>query len=299
MSTKAKIGKNSRLLLNQIIHGDAAVILRNIPAESVDLIMTSPPYADQRKGSYGGISPDHCKDWFLPISAELLRVLKPTGSFILNIKERVVKGERHPYVLELILAMRQQGWLWTEEYIWHRKNSYPGKWPNRFRDAWERCLHFTKQKQFAMYQENVMVPTGEWAKDRLKSLSLKDQIRTQSKTGSNFGKNMSHWAARHMAYPTNVLTLATECRNTGHSAAFPLALPTWFIQLLTQPGDIVLDPFIGSGTTAVASLKLNRFYIGIEKQSEYVELAQSRLLRAMHEIEDELLPNEKMTRSFS
>lgn len=89
--------------------------------------MTSPPYADQRKEVYGGIHPDHDVDWFLPISEELKRVLKSSGSFILNIKERVVNGERHTYVIDLILAMRQQGWLWTEEYVWHKKNCYPGK----------------------------------------------------------------------------------------------------------------------------------------------------------------------------
>ena len=87
-------------------------------------------------------------EWFLPIADELQRVLKPTGTFVLNIKERVVKGERHTYVLELILAMRQRGWLWTEEFIWHKKNCYPGKWPNRFRDAWERLLQFNLQRKF-------------------------------------------------------------------------------------------------------------------------------------------------------
>lgn len=130
--------------LNRILHGDCRDLLKQLPDESIDLIITSPPYADQRKEVYGGIYPDHYVEWFLPIAAELKRVLKPSGSFVLNIKERVVGGERHTYVLELILAMRKQGWLWTEEYIWHKKNCYPGKWPNRFRDAWERLLHFSK-----------------------------------------------------------------------------------------------------------------------------------------------------------
>lgn len=88
--------------------------------------MTSPPYADQRKNTYGGIHPDKYVEWFLPISSELKRVIKPTGSFILNIKERVVNGERHTYVLELILEMRKQGWLWTEEYLWHKKTPIQG-----------------------------------------------------------------------------------------------------------------------------------------------------------------------------
>ncbi|MFN3690286.1 MAG: DNA-methyltransferase, partial [Fimbriimonadales bacterium] len=118
--------------LNRIVHGDCREVLTQLPDACVDLIITSPPYADQRREVYGGVHPDHYVEWFLPIAAELKRVLKPTGSFILNIKERVVDGERHPYVLRLILAMREQGWRWTEEYIWHKKNCYPGKWPNRF-----------------------------------------------------------------------------------------------------------------------------------------------------------------------
>jgi len=89
----------------------------------------------------------------LPISAQLLRVLNPSGSFILNIKEKVVDGERSTYVMELILEMRKQGWLWTEEFIWHKKNCYPGKWPNRFRDAWERLLQFNKSRKFNMYPD--------------------------------------------------------------------------------------------------------------------------------------------------
>jgi DNA modification methylase len=218
--------------------------------------------------------------WFLPIAQELKRVLKPTGSFILNIKERVVNGERHTYVLELILALRQQGWLWTEEYIWHKKNAYPGKWSNRFRDAWERCLHFTKQRKFAMYQEAVMVPVGDWAEDRLRNLSETDQRRDESRVRSGFGKNISNWLGRQLVYPTNVLHMATECSNRSHSATFPVSLPAWFIKLFTQEGDVVLDPFIGSGTTAVAAKQLGRRWIGIEKEWEYVQLAQQRIHEA-------------------
>lgn len=107
--------------------GDSKQMLKKLPDNSVDLIVTSPPYADQRKGTYGGIHPDKYVEWFLPITKDLLRVLKPTGTFILNIKEKVLDGERSTYVMELIIEMRKQGWLWTEEFIWHKKNCYPGK----------------------------------------------------------------------------------------------------------------------------------------------------------------------------
>ncbi|GAB1367227.1 hypothetical protein MASR1M36_20980 [Candidatus Cloacimonadaceae bacterium] len=249
--------------------GDALEVLQVMPADSIDLIVTSPPYADSRTTTYGGIKPDHYNSWFLPISHELLRVLKPTGTFVLNIKEKAVNGERHTYVLELILRMREQGWLWTEEFIWHKKNSYPGKWPNRFRDAWERLLQFNKNKFFKMYQEEVMVPIGDWAQKRLSTLSETDMTRDVSKVGSGFGKNISNWVGKEMVYPTNVLHLATECGNKNHSAAFPYALPEWFIKLFTREGDVVLDPFMGSGTTIRAALNLGRNVIGIDINPEY------------------------------
>lgn len=262
---------------DRLICGDCLTVLRQMPANSVDLIVTSPPYADSRKKTYGGISPDRYVEWFLPISAELLRVLSPKGTFILNIKERTVKGERHTYVIELILEMRKQGWLWTEEYVWHKKSCHPGKWPNRFRDAWERCLQFNKQRVFSMYQDAVMVPTGDWAKSRLKNLSETDKRRDNSRVNSGFGKNVSNWLNRTMVYPSNVIHMASETSNRGHSAAFPLTLPHWFIRLFSKEGDVVLDPFLGSGTTAVAAQLLDRHYIGIELLPEYIDVAQRAL----------------------
>lgn len=261
---------------SQLYLGDCKHVLKNFPDSSVDLVFTSPPYADQRKDTYGGISTDDYVEWFLPISEQLLRVLSPTGTFVLNIKEKVVNGERSTYVMELILAMRKQGWLWTEEFIWHKKNCYPGKWPNRFRDAWERLLQFNKNRKFTMYQDEVMVPMGDWAKSRLKSLSTTDLTRDPSKVGSGFGKNISNWVNREMAYPTNVIHLATECSNKNHSAAFPEALPEWFIRLFTSTEDTVLDPFMGSGTTINVARRMNRNAIGIEILPSYFEMVQQQ-----------------------
>ena len=253
--------------------GDCRNVLRTFPDNSIELIFTSPPYADNRKTPYKGVPIDEYVDWFLPISEQFLRVLKPEGSFVLNIKERAVNGERQTYVLELILAMKKQGWLWTEEYIWHKKNSYPGKWPNRFRDAWERCLHFTKGKKFKMVQEAVMVPMGPWKDKRLEKLSAADQSRHESNVESGLGRKVSNWVGREMAYPTNVLHMATQCSNRKHSATFPTELSSWFIRLFTTEGDIVLDPFIGSGTTAQSCVETNRRFIGIEIDEKYHQLA--------------------------
>jgi len=261
----------------RLILGDCANELKHLAANSIDLIFTSPPYADSRASTYGGIKPDQYVEWFMPISQELYRVLKPSGTFILNIKEKVVNGERHTYVIELILAMRKQGWLWTEEFIWHKKNSYPGKWPNRFRDAWERLLQFNKTRKFKMFQEAVMVPMGDWAERRLRRLSQTDQVRDVSRVGSGFGKRVANWIGRQKAYPTNVLYLATETRNRNHSAVFPDDLPKWFIRLFTQEGDWVLDPFMGSGTTIRVAQQMGRNAIGIEILPEYYQLAKANI----------------------
>lgn len=262
----------------RFLAGDCLTVLRNcFPDDTFDLIITSPPYADSREKTYGGISPERYVEWFLPRAAEFRRVLKPTGTFVLNIKEKVVKGERHTYVLELILALRRQGWLWTEEYIWHKKNCYPGKWPNRFRDAWERCLQFNRQRNFRMFQEAVCVPVGTWATKRLGAPGPNDHCRLISRTGSGFGRNVSHWKERSQVYPTNVLHLSTETSNREHSAPFPRALPEWFIRLFTREGDWVLDPFAGSGTTGVVARQLGRHSVNIDICPEYVTAAQRRM----------------------
>ena len=128
-----------------------------------------------------------------------------------------------------------------------------------------------------MYQEEVMVPMGDWANSRLKNLSDTDKTRDISKVGSGFGKNISNWLDRDKAYPTNVLHLATECNNKNHSAAFPEELPEWFIKLFTKENDTVLDPFMGSGTTLIVANRMKRNSIGIDIVSEYYEMVKKQL----------------------
>ena len=264
-------------LTADIFQGDCLEVLEDFEENTVDLIVTSPPYADSRSKTYGGIKPKDYVEWFLPRAQQFFRVLDPKGTFILNIKERVVNGQRSTYVIELILELKKQGWLWTEEFIWHKKNSFPGKWPNRFRDSWERCLQFNKKRKFNMYQDAVKVPIGDWAEKRLNNLSETDKRRDESKVGSGFGKNVSNWKGKEKVYPTNVLHLATECNNKGHSAAFPEALPEWFIKLFTKEYDIVLDPFVGSGTTTEVAQRLYRNSVGIDIHHEYCEIARKKV----------------------
>jgi site-specific DNA-methyltransferase (adenine-specific)/site-specific DNA-methyltransferase (cytosine-N4-specific) len=267
-------------MISSLINGDAFDLIKTLADDSVDLFVTSPPYAAQRKKTYGGISPEKYVEWFIPLAAEMLRVMKPTGSLVINIKENVVNGERHTYVLELILALRQQGWLWTEEYCWHKMNSFPGKWPNRLRDSWERCLHFNAQRQFAMYQDAVKVPIGDWANTRLKKMSQNDLSRMNAANGSGFGKNIGNWIGKEMVLPNNVLHFATECGNKQHSAAFPERLPEFFIKLFSQEGDTICDPFLGSGTTGVVAKRLKRNFVGFEIDPDYFDVARQRIDKA-------------------
>ena len=294
-----------------LYNGDSATFLSDLkkfPDKSVNLVVTSPPYADKRKNSYQGVHSDKYVEWFLPITEQLKRILKDNGSFILNIKEHPSNGERETYVLELILAMKKQGWLWGEEYCWYKKNSFPGKWPNRCRDSWERCLHFAKKKDLKMYQDAVKVPIGDWAAKRFKSMSENDFVRHVSKNNSHLARNVSNWLNKKKVFPHNVLVFEEEHRlylgnvvetavdvsSKNHSAIFPIELPSWFIRLFTQENDVVLDPFLGSGTTAVAASLNGRKYIGIELKKEYFDEATKNV----NEVKKVLKPKIQRTKKI-
>jgi DNA modification methylase len=128
-----------------------------------------------------------------------------------------------------------------------------------------------------MYQEEVMVPMGDWAKTRLKLLGPNDVVRFNSQVGSGFGKNIANWVGRDKAYPSNVLHLATETGNRNHSATFPRSLPEWFIKLFTKEDDWVLDPFVGCGTTCEVSQQLGRNSVGIDIMEHYVSIAKEKV----------------------
>jgi len=264
-----------------LILGDCAIAMVDTVADdSVDLIVTSPPYADRRVATYGGIKAELYNEWFLERSIEFMRVLKPTGTFILNIRGHCENGERHTYVLELIIALRKQGWLWTEEFIWYKPNANPGKWPNRFKNAWERCLQFNLQRDFKMFQDAVRIRPGKAMQRALANMhrkGVKSTPRIESSTGSGFGKDHYKCANRKLVYPDNVLMIPVETSKRNHSAPFPEELPEWFIKLFTEEGDTVLDPFMGSGTTVVVASSMQRHAIGIEIIEKHYDSVQEEI----------------------
>ena len=260
----------------------------DVPLANTNLIMTSPPYADRRKSTYGGVRHDEYVDWFLPYTEQFLGSLAEDGSFILNIKENCEKGCRSTYVMELVLQMVKQGWNLIDDYIWVKSNCMPGRYPNRFRDAWEHCFHFTKNKKFKFNQDDMRVEASDVSKNRYKRITETDLEHEVSATKSGFQKNWNNFRGRDTALPDNVLRLPCETCNVGHPAAFPVVLPTWFIQLLTDPGDLVVDPFCGSGTTLLAAQNELRKGIGFELKDEYVTIAEDRVKNEWRKIPNHL-----------
>lgn len=288
-ANESPLGSNQRLGysirgmdMNKCYVGDCQQVLKVlVPDASIDLIVTSPPYAEKRKHTYGGIPATEYVSWFEGKASEFYRVLKPTGSLIINIKEGAKNYEIETYTYELVLKMRQWGWLWVNDYVWHKKNCYPGKYPNRLKDGWEHCYHFSKQKQIAFYPEQVMVEAAESTIKRANSLSEKEKpIRSLGEYNANGGLKKipeDTISRKPMVLPSNVLHLPAEFRNRGHSAAFPEALPEFFIKLLTKPGDVVMDPFAGSGTSLAVAQRLGRNWIGCELLPEYLPVIMERV----------------------
>ena len=259
-------------MTGEIICGDCLNVMAKMAPESVDLIVTSPPYAEQRKTQYGGIPTDKYVNWFMPLAAEMRHCLSKRGSLVIVIKEHTVNGERSEYVMDLVKAMRRQEWKWIEEYMWHKPISVPGFWPTRLKDGWEHCHHFARDMRPKMYHDQVKFRASQSALDNIKR--YKNKPRTHSTTNSGF--NMLYSGFNELALPQNVLTILPDFTSKLHPAPFPAEVPDFFIRLFTQAGDVVLDPFCGSGTSCRAAQKLNRKFIGIDISEEYCKIARRR-----------------------
>jgi len=275
-------GALKRLLDDGVTWGDARTWLPALPRESVDLFFTSPPYANLRE--YARIEPDVYVGWFTPLAVAMLDAVKPTGSFVLNIKDRVVKGERHPYVYELVLKLRQLGWRWIETYIWVKPNAIPGRFGPRTKDSWEYVYWFAKAKPY-FDLDSVRVPYRTPGAERARRATDPSPRRN---TAAGHGRKRSQTFARGAADPGNVITVPltyNQHYGVAHTAAMPEPLAEFFVKAGSPEGGVVIDPFAGGGTTSVVARRLRREAGGLELHEEHVVEAQRRLAAVQLELE--------------
>ncbi|MFN4974664.1 MAG: DNA-methyltransferase [Bacteroidota bacterium] len=264
----------------QIEIGDCFELIKNLEDNSVDLVITSPPYADiiQYGKNIDVKKPTEYVDWILPLFKEIYRVLKPSGSFILNINDNCNKGVRNTYIYELIYRVGKETKIKLyDTYIWHKKNGIPNGGNKRFRNNTEFIFHFVKdQKQLKFYMDRVLQEPADTYKKRMEKLTNVDRVVVDGMRIKNYKK-----VDAGLVRPDNVFrfnTAGTEKENNiKHTAPFNTELPTYFINLLTDEGDIVLDPFAGIMTSGVSSKKLNRDFIGFELNRFYAEYGEKRI----------------------
>lgn len=261
-----------------ILFGYCENELKKLPDNSVDLIVTSPPYAERRTKTYGGIPEDEYVEWFKPIAFEIKRVLKPTGSFFLNIKPHSKDGERSLYVFDLILSLKREvGFKFVDEYTWV-KNAFPTGSHGRFKNGFEPVYHFIKGD----LNHIIFNPLACGTPTTVESKSRANRKNTKNtKNGSNMAMNKDNIKDIEFARPSNVI-YANNVTNQHsikmkHSAVFPEKLVDFFVKSFSNENCVVLDPFAGSGTVGVVSIKNNRKYILIEKEKENIDLIHESL----------------------
>lgn len=264
----------SRLVSDGVTWGDADEWLRALPSESIDLFFTSPPYANLR--DYSRIAPDDYVEWFLPFSKAMLEATKPSGNFVLNIKDRVVNGQRHPYVFQLVIAMQQQGWRWLDTYVWRKPNAIPGRFGPRTKDSFEYCFWFSREEPY-FDLDAIRVPYKTSAHEIARRAEDRSPRRN---TAAGHGRKRAQTYRHGGADPGNVITVPqtyNQHYGVSHTAAMPEGLAEWFIKAGCPEGGIVLDPFAGSGTTSLVARRLHRRAAGLELHEQFAEAARARL----------------------
>ena len=252
-----------------VVWGDAALWLPALPAGSVDLFFTSPPYADARPECR--ISPDEYVEWFEPFAAAMHDALTPNGSMVVNIKNRVApsgqwRGQRHPYVFEMVLCLQRRGWRWVETYIWHKPNAMPGSFGPRAKDSFEFCFHMSKGPSPYFDVDAVRVP---YRSDSDEIARRRRDASGRRGTAAGFGRDRSKTYAKGGADPGNVISVPQTYNQHrgpagGHTSAMPPALAEFFVEAACPPHGVVVDPFAGSGTTVVAGRSAGRLSGGTE-----------------------------------
>lgn len=260
-------------------HGDCIDVMRTLPAESVDAIVTSPPYAEQRKTTYGGIPEKDYPEWTVAWMAESRRLLKPDGSVIINISPHKSNGGLSDYVLRTRLALRGASWTELDEIVWHKLDAMPTGSPSRPRRSWESLLWYGEHgRSFGSPKANG-TPTTEAARKRFYKSTADQQGWAHSISGGNTLTTISRCP--------NIVTMAKVNNREGfdHPAPFPWQLAEWCGRLICPPGGTILDPFNGSASTGVAAIRNGWDYIGIDAVQEYIDMSEQRLLHVTQEME--------------
>ena len=261
--------------INQIHKGDSLDLLKQLSDNSVDLVITSPPYSTLKVyiDNPGILAKDYV-EWFLPFCNEICRVIKPTGSFILNINDKVEDGFRHPYVFDLISEIHKRTELkMFERLFWNKMKGLPNR--SRFGDRVEYLFWFAKEKGFKFNIDEMRTEYSEKSIKRMTKPLKKRFARTENEVDE-----YKDWAPNPLgALPTTLVNISSESKriSDNHVAVYPLELVKYFIKGSTKVGDLVLDPFSGTGTTSVASKDLGRNWLGFDINQEYVDLANKRL----------------------
>jgi DNA modification methylase len=268
---------------------DQATIRTLLAGAMVNVAITSPPYATQREydpaSGFKPIPPDEYVEWFRPVAAGIAAVLAPDGSYILNIKAHADEGERNLYVMDLVLAHRRQwGWRFVDEFCWRKTdNGVPGGWGNRFKNAWEPVFHLCRQQQIKFRPQAVGHPSEDcfdYSPDNPKSTSGSGLLGTGARgsAASKLGADDSEGRHAGLARPSNVIEVKSESSQGAHSAPFPRALVDFFVKAFSDAGDVVCDPFMGSGTTMAAAHLLGRSGYGCEISPAYCDVIVRRML---------------------
>ncbi len=253
---------------------DGATVRQLLEGRKANVAITSPPYASQREydatSGFTPIPPADYSPWFRDVAANIQSVLSPDGSYFLNIKEHAEEGERSLYVKDLVLAhQRQWGWRFVDEFCWRNTaNGVPGGWPNRFKNAWEPVFHFTRSERIKFRPEAVSHESEDVV------VYSPDNPKAPSGSGL-LGCGADKVAG--LARPSNVIEVKAEGGQGDHSAPFPRALVEFFVQAFSDPGDMVFDPFLGSGTSMAAAHVLGRIGCGCEISPAYCDVILRRM----------------------
>ena len=258
---------------NIILHGDCLELSQKLENKSVRLVACSPPYAMQRKKQYGGVSEEDYPEWTVNWMTALWDKITDDGSIFIVIRPNIKNGQISDYVLKTRLLVRKSGWKECEELIWFKPDAPPLGSCRRPRRTWESILWFSK--------------TGKPFCD-LKACGNQDSNRVGGFAGSDrFGEGGDSPLAlgQHRCLTsgvsrcTDVLKVAIGSMDKGvlHPAMYPQGVPDYLVKTFSQPDDLILDPFCGSGQTGLTAIKLGRKFIGFDVSQEYVDLAKARI----------------------